>query len=167
MPRPNPLLVGLSAVLILVAVMLQTTLVARLPLPGGRPDLLLLATVAFGLAAGRSAGLFAGFAGGLLTDLLAAHPLGLFALVLCLVGYLCGLAQPEVGNSVLLPLGVVVVAAVASTLGEAALLGILRSESLDWQVVLTDLPTSVLYDVLVAPLFVAGVAGLRRRGRPA
>lgn len=171
MPRPAPVSGLLSAVLILLAVVLQTTLIARLPLPGGRPDLILLSVVALALAAGPGAGLVAGFAGGLMTDLLAAHPVGLAALVLCLVGYLCGLLQEDAEGSVLLPLGLVAAAALASTLGEGALLALVGkysvSGSLDWRAVLTDLPTSVLYDVLLAPFVVAGVTAVRRRVQPA
>lgn len=152
--------------LLVLAVVLQTTLVAELPLPGGRPSLLLLAVVALALAAGPGAGLVAGFAGGLMTDLLTDHPAGVCALVLCLIGYGCGLAREDLAVSPLLPLAAVAVGAVASTLGEGAVLGIIGSDSLDWRVVLTELPTTVLYTVLVAPFVLAGVGGLRRAIQP-
>ena len=56
----------LSAVLLAIALMLQLTVVNRLPLPGaGGPDLVLLTVVALGLCSGPAAGAVTGFCAGL------------------------------------------------------------------------------------------------------
>ncbi len=87
MSRVRPLAV---VVVVLVAVLLQPVLVARLPLPGAPPDLVVVVVVAVALAAGPLAGLLSGFGAGLLTDLTADHELGRLALAYLLVGAAAG-----------------------------------------------------------------------------
>ncbi len=157
------LLVGL---LVATAIALQTAVVVRLELPYGRPDLILLVVVALGLAAGPRAGMWIGFSAGLLTDLLADHPAGIFALVLCLVGYGAGLLPDAPKPSVLLPVAAVAVAAVAAGLGYAVLLAILGSPRLDWRVVIGSMPGSVAYDVVLAVFIVPAVFAVYRRLDP-
>ncbi|GAA4946352.1 hypothetical protein GCM10023224_32220 [Streptomonospora halophila] len=80
-----------SALLVLAAVLVQTVVVNRLPLPWGlAPDLVLLAVVAVALWSTPVAGAVTGFAAGLAVDVLppAAHEIGRTALLLCLAGYL-------------------------------------------------------------------------------
>ena len=63
------LLLATVAVL-LAALLLQLTMVDRLPLPGRRPpDLVLLVAVALGLTCGPTTGLLTGFWAGLALDL--------------------------------------------------------------------------------------------------
>jgi rod shape-determining protein MreD len=60
----------LSAVVVAVALVLQLTIVNRLPLPGsGAPDLVLLTVVALGLCARPAAAAVTGFAAGLCLDI--------------------------------------------------------------------------------------------------
>lgn len=157
---------ALALVLLVLAAVLQTTLVAPLPLPGGRPDLVLLVVLALALVGGRGAGAIAGFAGGLLTDLSSAQPLGTAALVLCVVGYLAGMAGRELAGSIALALAAVALATVLALVGEGLVLGVVGDASLQWPVLLRELPTSVLYDVLLAPPLLAAVARLHRRLHP-
>jgi rod shape-determining protein MreD len=152
----------LAGLLIVTAVLLQTAVVTLMRLPYGVPDLVLLAVVAVALAAGPGAGAAAGFAAGLLSDLLADHPAGLFALVLCLLGYAVGRFRGDAGIGVLTGLVVVGAATVLGELGYAAVLGVVDSARLDWQVVLHALPATVLYDVLLAPFLVSAVLGIDR-----
>jgi rod shape-determining protein MreD len=83
-----------------------------------RPDLLLLVAVAAGVSGGALRGAAVGFVAGLLADLLFLEtPLGLSALVFCLVGYAVGAVQAGVLRSTWwLPLAT---ALVASAGGEA------------------------------------------------
>lgn len=153
----------LTGLLVITAAVLQTVLVARLPLPYGRPDLVLVLVAAIAMAAGSGAGMSVGFAAGLVSDLLADHPAGMLALVLCLVGYACGLVPDASERSVLLPLGVVVIAATAATLGFAVLLAIVGSPRLDWHDVGASLPASAAYDVILAAFVVPLVNVMYRR----
>lgn len=159
--------IALVALALLTAVIVQTAVVARLNLPFGQPDLILLTVVAIALSAGSWAGMLVGFAAGLLADLVSDHPAGMLALVLCLIGYACGLVSAANRRSVVLPLSAVAVAAVAATLGFAVLLALVGNPRLDWAVVGGSLPGSVTYDVILAVFVVPAVAALHRRLNPA
>lgn len=156
----------LAAPLVLAALVLQTVVVARLHLPYGSPDLVLLVVVALALVGGAGLGMGVGFGAGLVVDLLSDHPAGLLALVLLLVGYTCGHLAEGADDTVIASLTAVAAAAVASTLGYAALLGIIGSARLDWLAVAAGLPASVAYDLVLAAFLVPAIAALDHRLRP-
>ena len=80
----------LSAVLV-VALVLQTTVVPDLRVLGVCPDLMLLCTVCAALVGGPELGGLVGFAAGLMADLfLTTTPLGLSALTFSVIGYAVG-----------------------------------------------------------------------------
>ncbi|MFE5300535.1 rod shape-determining protein MreD [Streptomyces sp. NPDC056632] len=157
----------LSAVLVVVAMVVQVSVLARLQLPGAVPDLVLLTVVGLALAYGHVTGALVGFTAGLLADLAppADHAAGRYALVLCVVGYLCGLARPENGRlkSATGPMAVVVVAALGSTLlyaGVGALVGDTAARHVGLGFLLF---TAALYDLLLAPFTVPLIMALARR----
>ncbi|WP_329195180.1 MULTISPECIES: rod shape-determining protein MreD [unclassified Streptomyces] len=157
----------LSATLIVVALVIQVTVLGRLQLPGAVPDLLLLTVVALALVYGHLSGAFVGFGAGLLADLAppADHAAGRYALVLCIVGYLVGLVRPDNGRfrSAWGPLTTVVAAAIGSTLLYAGV-GALVGDTAARHVGLTELLfTATLYDLLLAPFTVPLVMALARR----
>ena len=83
-------LTGLAlAVILLAAVIIQLTVVNRLPLPAAAPDLVLLAVTAIAVCTSPLAGALAGFAGGLALDVAppVTHYAGEYALIFCLAGY--------------------------------------------------------------------------------
>ncbi|GHF35608.1 rod shape-determining protein MreD [Streptomyces mashuensis] len=157
----------LSTALVVVALVLQVSVFARLHLPGAVPDLLLLVVVGLSLVYGHTAGALIGFGAGLLADLAppADHATGRYALVLCVVGYLVGLARPETGRvrSATLPMLAVVAAAVVSTLLYAGV-GSLVGDTAARHVGLTGLVlTAALYDLLLAPFTVPLIMAVARR----
>lgn len=102
---------------------LESTLLTRVEVAALRPDLMLLAVIAWSFLRGSRAGAIWGFVGGLMTDLLSGVPLGLNALLLCLTGYLSGLGEARVFRSnVLLPGVIVGVLTVLYLLAEVLLL---------------------------------------------
>ncbi|MFZ3570569.1 rod shape-determining protein MreD [Streptomyces sp. BH097] len=157
----------LSTVLVVVALVLQVCVLARLQLPGAVPDLMLLTVLGLALVYGHVGGAFVGFGAGLLADLAppADHAAGRYALVLCVIGYLAGLAKPESGQlrSAAGPMLVVVGAAVGTTLLYAGV-GALVGDTAARDVGLGGLIfTAALYDLLLAPFVVPGVMWLARR----
>ncbi|WP_432056748.1 rod shape-determining protein MreD [Streptomyces sp. bgisy022] len=157
----------LSSALIVVALVLQVSVLARLHLPGAVPDLLLLTVLGLALVYGHVGGALVGFSAGLLADLAppADHAAGRYALVLCVIGYLAGLVKPETGQvkSATGPMVVVVAAAVGSTLlyaGVGALVGDTAARHVGLGSLLF---TAALYDLLLAPFVVPGVMALARR----
>ena len=71
-------------------VLLQTTVLGIVAVRGVTPDLLLILLVFLALRRGSMSGQIAGFAGGLLEDLVSLAPLGFHALVRTLVGFSAG-----------------------------------------------------------------------------
>ncbi|MER7044555.1 rod shape-determining protein MreD [Streptomyces jumonjinensis] len=157
----------LSTALVVVALVIQVSVLARLQLPGAVPDLLLLTVLGLALVYGHVAGAFIGFGAGLLADLAppAAHAAGRYALVLCVIGYLAGLARPENGKlkSATGPMAVVVAAAIGSTLlyaGVGALVGDTAARDVG---IVSLLFTAAVYDLLLAPFTVPLIMALARR----
>ncbi|WP_105974459.1 rod shape-determining protein MreD [Streptomyces geranii] len=157
----------LSVTLVVVAMVVQVSVLARLHLPGAVPDLLLLTVLGLALVYGHVGGALVGFGAGLLADLAppADHAAGRYALVLCVIGYLAGLVKPENGQlkSATGPMAVVVAAAVGTTLLYAGV-GALVGDTAARNVGLTSLLfTAALYDLLLAPFVVPGIMFLARR----
>lgn len=155
----------LGAALVAAAIILQVTVVARLPLPGGvAPDLVLLVVVAFALTNGPLPGAVTGFAAGLAADLAppADHTIGHYALVLCLVGYLCGLVQEDLDNSANLTFLAMVLGVVGGSLLYVGVGAVLGDPRMTWAAVMRVLPISLLYDFVLSPFVLYAVAWLVR-----
>ncbi|OKJ41464.1 rod shape-determining protein MreD [Streptomyces sp. CB01580] len=157
----------LSTVLVVVALVVQVSVLARLQLPGAVPDLLLLVVLALAFVYGHTSGALIGFGAGLLADLVppADHAAGRYALVLCVIGYLAGLVKPESGQlrSAAVPMVAVVGAAIGSTL-LYALVGALVGDTAARHVGLGSLLfTAALYDLLLAPFTVPLIMAIARR----
>lgn len=157
----------LSTVLVVVAMVVQVSVLARLHLPGAVPDLLLLTVLGLALTYGHVGGSLVGFGAGMLADLAppADHAVGRYALVLCVIGYLAGLAKPETGQlrTAAMPMLVVVAAAIGGTLLYAGV-GSLVGDTAGAHVGLAKLLfTAAVYDLLLAPFIVPLVMALARR----
>jgi len=150
---------ALSVIAVVAALVLQLTVVDRLPLPGGGPDLVLLAVVALGLTGGPMAGLLTGFLAGLALDIAppASGILGEHALVFCVVGYGCGRLSGLTDRSAASSLGVAAVAAAAGEMLYVAVGLMLGDPGISWQAIRSVLPSSVLQDVLISPFVVFGI----------
>lgn len=154
----------LGAATVLTALLMQSAVLSRLPLPGGAPDLLLVLVVAFALVEGPLSGTVTGFVTGLLADLGADHELGRTALVYALVGYVAGLVHdgPEYGGrhrSTLLPFAVVAVSAAAAVTLFAAEGILLADPRITGGAYLRSMASTVPYCVFLTP-FVVPVVGL-------
>ncbi|MET7856677.1 rod shape-determining protein MreD [Streptomyces sp. NPDC005318] len=157
----------LSTALVVIALVVQVSVLARLQLPGAVPDLLLLVVLGLAFVYGHVAGALIGFGAGLLADLAppADHAAGRYALVLCVIGYVAGLVRPENGRlkSAFVPMAAVVAAAIGSTL-LYALVGALVGDTAARHVGLGSLLfTAAVYDLLLAPFIVPLIMALARR----
>ena len=105
---------------VLTALVLQSTVFAQITLGGTKPDLVYLVTIVLAFLEGPASGAVAGFAGGMFEDFLLNLPKGITALTLTLVGYVVGtIRQYIVSPSPILPVLVV---------GTATVVGILFNE---------------------------------------
>jgi len=163
-------------VALFVAVVVQLTVVNRLPLPGGdAPDLVLLLVAAVAVVTSNAmTAMFTGFAGGLALDIAppVTHYAGEYALVFCLVGYLAARVMTAIsaasGGAERDPsicLAVMAVAAAAGEAGQAGLGLLLSDPNVTGPAIRHVLPGAVLYDLLLTPVvywLVSLVAGLAR-----
>jgi len=159
-----------SVVVVAFTVVLQLTVVDRIAFPGGAgPNLVLLVVAALALAGGPMAGVLTGFLAGLALDVAppGSHFVGQNALVLCLVGYFCGLLADEAGDPEQehTALFEIVVTAAGAVLGECllVLLAVMLSDPrVTWPAVAHVLPAAVAYDVLLCPFVLYAVAASLR-----
>ena len=78
---------------LLLFLVLELTVLDRLRVFGAGPDIMLLLAVVAGIVGGPRVGALFGFAAGIILDLFLQTPMGLSALVFCLVGYGVGNIQ--------------------------------------------------------------------------
>lgn len=158
---------GLMALLVLTAVLVQLTVLPLLGLPGATPDLVAITVVGLGFVGGPVRGTVAGFAAGLLIDLLppADGLLGLTAVLLVVVGYLAGL----LGQTERSPLAAVALAGLLCggvVLGYALVGGVVADPRVSWERVPGLLLTQVAYAVVLAPFVLALITWLWRKVDP-
>ncbi|TDC55192.1 rod shape-determining protein MreD [Actinomadura sp. KC345] len=157
---------AVAAVVIAATLILQVSVANRLPLPGGvQPDLVLLAIVALALVAGSMTGMVAGFLAGLAADIVppADHTLGRYALVYCLIGYLCGVASAGMDRQSAVPFFAVAGGALAGIVLYAGTGMILGDPRAEWATVSSMVPLQVLYTVIASPFIVWVILRVTRR----
>jgi rod shape-determining protein MreD len=160
-------LLALTAVLV-VAVLIQSTVLARLRLAGVRPDLLVLAVVSVAVATDPTTGAVFGFVAGLVADLLFDLPVGVSALVYTAVGFAVGTVRVYVtSHRPLVHLALAGAASLASVWCCGLLLRVFDLSS--WATVTRAGPLVALYNLLLTPFVYPVVWALTERipARPA
>lgn len=77
-------------ILILIAYLIESTMLSILPIGGVAPNLLIILTSCFGFMRGKNDGMFIGFISGLVIDVLFGRVIGFYALIYMVIGYLNG-----------------------------------------------------------------------------
>ena len=154
--------------LVLVAIALQSTLLARATILRVIPQLVFVVIVCLAYVDGERVGVVTGFVGGLLQDLLLPGSIvGLTALVYVLLGYGGGVVRRMApGESVWMPVFVV---AGASAIAEAsyALLAIMLGQQwISLAQTAKVMGLVVLYNTLLTPFVFPLVRGIAGRFRP-
>lgn len=142
---------GSAYLLVIVFVLLQLILGSHISVAGAKPSFMLVLTAALAYMYGVRVGCVAGFACGLLADLTGSGPVGLLALLGCILGYVLGRAQRNVFvDGWRAPLGEFTIAALIYNVAQFALLLMFAADvSLDWTV-MVRIVVSTLLDGLVA-----------------
>ena len=143
----------LLTVVVLTALLLQTTVFADVRLLGARPELMYLLTICFGVLEGPASGAATGFVGGMAQDFLLNQPKGITALTLTLLGYAIGmLRQYIVSPSPVLP----VVLVAAGTFGGVLFYGVvsflLGQLDTSWFYLFRIAALSGIYNAVLTPL---------------
>ncbi len=161
------------ALVLVVAVLLQTTVAPHLRLLGASPDFALIAVVCVALIKGSEAGPVFGFLTGMLVAVALMEPFGLSAFIFVLVGYFAGrYAETADLPAGLAPLLTVLIATIAANalLATAQIL-LAREVPLGFFLGRVLVPSLVFNTLLAAPLYVLvrlwlqGKAGLRAAAR--
>ena len=154
--------------IVILALALQSTVLAHMTLLGVRPQLVLVVVVSLAYLDGERVGLVAGFAGGLLQDLLLPLSIvGLTALVYSVIGYAVGtLRQYATAEAVWTPVFVVAVASVIAELSYALLAILLGQPWVPLTVTLQRTGLIVLYNTLLTPFVFPIVRRVADRVRP-
>lgn len=147
--------------------MLQAGLAPYLAIGGVVPNFLLVVVVTLALVEGPAAGASAGFAAGLIFDLLGSGPVGPMALVLTVTGFMAGLLHENMfAEGWLLPLTVLAIASLASTLAYGLMLELLGAEGSFLVMFFTKVLPEALYDTALGLLLYPWLARFLRRDRP-
>ncbi len=154
--------------LLVVAVVIELTVLAPLPWWGATPPLVLVVVAALAFAFGPVTGAVSGFVGGLLLDLAppAVATVGLSALVFTIVGYALGRVFDADERPLWLTTVVTTMAAGASVIAGAALGGLLGDERVRWEDVPGFFAAIVVYAAFLSLLCVPGIRALSRRVVP-
>jgi len=156
------------AMVLVVAVLVQSTVLARLTVAGVRPDLLVLAVVSVAVATDPTTGAVFGFVAGLVADLLFDLPVGVSALVYVAVGFAVGTVRVYVtSHRPLVHLVLAGAASLASVWCSGLLLRVFDLSS--WAAVARAGPLVAVYNLLLAPFVYPVVWALTERlpARPA
>lgn len=157
--------IALRIAVVLTVVLVQVTVVNRMHLPLGAPDLLLVVVVAFALIGGPQRGAVLGFFAGFTADVLPPtyHYAGELAFAYAVIGYLAGLLEAGEESSVATIIGVVAGASVGVVLLYAGLGDLLGNAHITAGATIHALAGTVVYDVVLAPFVVPLVSAAARR----
>ncbi len=154
-------------VVIITALLLQTTVFADVRLLGARPELMYLVTIVFAMVEGPSAGAVTGFAGGMAQDFLLNQPKGITALVLTLLGYVVGLLRAYiVSPSPILPVFLVAGGTIGGVLFYGVVTFLLGQLDTTWWYLLRVAALSGLYNAILTPLLYPLIRRAAEGSRP-
>ncbi len=113
-----------TLVLLVVAVVLQSTIIGKVAIGGVRPDIALIILVFVSLRRGSMVGQTSGFLSGILEDFMSVSPLGFHPLMRAVIGYLYGIFA---GNVFVDPFLMPMVLTVIATLIKGLLSGLISA----------------------------------------
>lgn len=151
-----------TAVLMVLAIALQSSVMARWNLPGAVPDLLLVMVAAFAMRQLPEHGAMLGFLAGLLFDVVppADGLIGLSAFSLTIVGYAAATLRADLNRSVFGPLLFCGTAGGIAVLLHAVLGGLLGDSTISMTRTPWLMLTSFVYCTLLATIVIPVVRGL-------
>ena len=143
----------LKGAIIVVALLIQLTLINSITILGLKPDLIMIVVVVFSLLKGGKEGTISGFASGLLQDIFSTGLLGINALAKTVIGFTCGIFKEKIFYEHMLFL-IPVITFVASFMQSILIFLLLRSFGIEyglaWSIKQIALPEA-LYSSLLSP----------------
>lgn len=83
----------ITAIIIVLCFLMQTTIFQSIALAGEVPNLILIVVVAIAYMRGRKEGMYVGFASGLLIDFVYSDVIGMYAVLFVVIGYVVGICN--------------------------------------------------------------------------
>lgn len=155
---------GLLALVLVTAVLLETVVFSSLLVAGYAPAVVALTVVGVALGDGSEAGAGYGFAAGLLVDVLGGGLLGLYTLVLLIVGWSVGAARTYLtGPAPLVHALVGGAASAAAAAGYGLLNFVLDPAAVTAPGLLQAVAVTGLYSGALAPFVIGPLAALQAR----
>jgi len=148
-----------APLVILTALIIDLSVLSRIRVAGTMADLMLLLAIAAGITGGPMRGAVVGFISGMSVDLFLQTPLGLSALVFCIVGYAVGTAESGIlRSSWWIPVLTAFVASVAGELVFAVMGSVVGDTHLDMSRLLLVIVIVGAMNALLAPLTIRTMA---------
>ena len=143
----------LKGAIIVVALLIQLTLINSITILGLKPDLIMVVVVVFSLLKGEKEGTISGFASGLLQDIFSTGLLGINALAKTVVGFFCGIVKEKIFHEHILFI-IPVITFIASFMQSIIIFLLLRAFGIEynlaWSLKQVALPEA-LYSSLLSP----------------
>jgi rod shape-determining protein MreD len=145
----------ISLPILLVAAVIQSTIVPEIRVGNGGPDLILMMVLSWTMLSGLEEGVLWAMVGGILQDLIIGVPTGTTALVLVVIMFLSDLTIGQVGrNNLIFPPIAIAAATIIYQLLLAILLSVLgRPVSIAYMLPYITLPTLAFNLILILPVF--------------
>jgi len=143
----------LKGVIIVVALLIQLTLINSIAILGLKPDLIMVVVVVFSLLKGEKEGTISGFASGFLQDIFSSGLLGINALAKTVIGFTCGILKEKIFHEHILFL-IPVITFIASFIQNILIFLLLNAFGIEynlvWSLKQVALPEA-LYSSLLSP----------------
>jgi rod shape-determining protein MreD len=143
----------LKGAIIIVALVIQLTLINSVTILGMKPDLIMVVVVVFSLRKGEKEGIISGFASGLLQDFFSTSLLGINALAKTVIGFTCGIIKEKIFHEHILFI-IPIITFIASFIQSILVFLLLRAFGIDynlvWSLKQIALPEA-LYSSLLSP----------------
>ncbi len=143
----------LKGAIIVVALVIQLTLINSVTILGIKPDLILIVVVVFSLLKGAKEGTISGFTSGLLQDIFSTGLLGINALAKTVTGFTCGILKEKIFYEHILFL-IPLITFIASFMQSILIFLLLRAFGIEyglvWSLKQVALPEA-LYSSLLSP----------------
>jgi len=145
----------ISLPILIIAAILQSTVIPEVRIAGGGPDLILMLVISWTLLSGIEEGVIWALIGGILQDILNGIPTGTSALALVILVFLITLVMRPISrkNLVVPPLIITVGTALYHLLLVVLFTAVGHPVSVNYTLPYVTLPTTLFNAVLILPVF--------------
>ena len=152
------MIILLKGAIIVIALVIQLTLINSVTILGLKPDLIMVVVVVFSLMKGEKEGAISGFASGLLQDIFSTSLLGINALAKTVIGFICGILKEKIFHEHILFL-IPVITFIASFIQSMIIFLLLRAFGIEynlaWSLKQIALPEALFSSLLSPFIFLA------------